>query len=318
MERNLSIELLKFIAVIVVVNSHSDIMWGEYSYLATGGAIGDSLFFFASGFTIFLGRTARFDNWYKRRIRRIYPSLIALALILPLFGSKPMDIVKLVFGAGAWFISCIMIYYIFLYAIKIYFEKKPVIPFVLCSITVVIWYLFEDRSKFFMYGDTWFKWLHFFLFMLLGAYIGNGTLKVKPNILWDSINLIGSVILFYAMSYFATKMNFFSQLQILTLIPLGGVIWYIYKLCSHPKANGMMMTHIGLCIRFIAGLCLEIYIVQAAFFTDKLNSLFPFNLLIVFLEIVAVAYMLRCLAKIILQIFQKEDFDWEEIFRPIL
>lgn len=70
-KKNLSLELLKFVAVIIVLNSHMDPIYGKYGFLSTGGAIGDALFFFVSGFTIFLGRFGRFDNWYKRRIKRI-------------------------------------------------------------------------------------------------------------------------------------------------------------------------------------------------------------------------------------------------------
>lgn len=39
------------------------------------------LFFFCSGFTLFLGRMGRFDNWYKRRINRIYPTIFAWAIL---------------------------------------------------------------------------------------------------------------------------------------------------------------------------------------------------------------------------------------------
>ena len=47
-----------------------------FSILATGGAIGDVLFLFVSGYTLFLGNMdLKFDNWYKRRINRIYPTL---------------------------------------------------------------------------------------------------------------------------------------------------------------------------------------------------------------------------------------------------
>ena len=54
-QRDLSIDILKFIAVIVITNSHMELLYGKYSVLATGGAIGDVLFFFASGFTLFMG-----------------------------------------------------------------------------------------------------------------------------------------------------------------------------------------------------------------------------------------------------------------------
>lgn len=54
-ERIVSIDVLKVIAVFMVLNSHMEICYGKYAILATGGAIGDALFFFCSGFTLLLG-----------------------------------------------------------------------------------------------------------------------------------------------------------------------------------------------------------------------------------------------------------------------
>lgn len=74
--RDISIDILKFIAVMFVINSHMDVQYGQYSALATGGAFGDALFFFCSGYTLLLGSAAgrrNFFNWYKKRISRIYP-----------------------------------------------------------------------------------------------------------------------------------------------------------------------------------------------------------------------------------------------------
>lgn len=53
--RNVGIDILKCIAAILITNSHMGMLYGKYSVLATGGAIGDALFFFVSGFTLFLG-----------------------------------------------------------------------------------------------------------------------------------------------------------------------------------------------------------------------------------------------------------------------
>ena len=53
-QRDLSIDILKFIACLAITNSHFDVVYGPLSPIATGGAIVDILFFFASGFTICL------------------------------------------------------------------------------------------------------------------------------------------------------------------------------------------------------------------------------------------------------------------------
>ena len=67
-ERNVGIDVLKFLAIILITNSHMELLYGKYNALATGGAIGNALFFFCSGFTLFLkpiNGIKDFPNWYK-------------------------------------------------------------------------------------------------------------------------------------------------------------------------------------------------------------------------------------------------------------
>lgn len=54
-KRDFSIDVLKFFAIFLIINSHSDIAYPRFSMLATGGAIGDCLFLFCSGYTLLLG-----------------------------------------------------------------------------------------------------------------------------------------------------------------------------------------------------------------------------------------------------------------------
>ena len=171
-EKNLSLEFVKFFAVIAVANHWMAPLYGEYSFLATGGAIGDVLFFFASGFTLFLGRFGRFDNWYKRRIKRIYPSIIAVAILLGFVGLQQMSICEVVKGGGHWFIKCIMLYYVILFFVRKYAEHKPFISFALSLSVLLSWYFFEDTSSLFMYGESYFRWGCFFLFMMGGGIFG--------------------------------------------------------------------------------------------------------------------------------------------------
>ena len=56
-QRNPSIDILKFFAALLITNSHMGMLYPDSLVkLSTGGAIGDVLFFFCSGFTLFLGR----------------------------------------------------------------------------------------------------------------------------------------------------------------------------------------------------------------------------------------------------------------------
>lgn len=53
--RNIALDILKFFAVVLITNSHFDNQYVYAKGLATGGAIGDALFFFISGYSLFWG-----------------------------------------------------------------------------------------------------------------------------------------------------------------------------------------------------------------------------------------------------------------------
>lgn len=69
-------------------------------------------------------------------------------------------------------------------------------------------------------------------------------------------------------------------------------------------------------IRVVGGLCLEIYLVQGfliSAISDNMNSLFPLNIILMFLIIVIVAYLTRCLARLLLQSFREAPYNWKNI-----
>ena len=88
------------------------ILYGKYDFLATGGCIGDVLFFFCSGFTLFLkpmNGIKEFPNWYKKRFNRLYPPIIAVAFLGALFFNDHYDVIHIAWP-HYWFVKCIMIY----------------------------------------------------------------------------------------------------------------------------------------------------------------------------------------------------------------
>ena len=281
-QRDISIDIIKFLAALLITNSHMELLYGKYSIFATGGAIGDVLFFFCSGFTLFLGRTGRFDNWYKRRINRIYPTVFAWAILSTAFFSKEKNILEIIIHGGGWFVTCIMIYYVILFFVRKFMFDKLKLAFWISSGIVLIWYLFIDNTPDYnMYGSTYFKWGHYFLFMLLGAIIGVSNKKDESNFTFTGLKLLGSILLFYIVLILGRKYVIIHDLQIISLIPLLGVTYYFYRLCnSLPMKKLYDNKYVGPVIKIIGGLCLEIYLVQYSLFTDKMNHLFPLNLFI--------------------------------------
>lgn len=320
-ERNLNIELLKFLAVVLVANSHMGLLYGKYSFLATGGAIGDALFFFVSGFTLFLSKSGGgdFGNWYKRRVSRIYPSVFAWALITSALNIVHRDMFEICLFGGGWFVSCIMLYYIVLFFVKKYAYQKPFVPFFGGVLLTLIWYYFEDKSTYFIYSDAYFKWCYFFIFMLTGAYVGNGAIKLTSSVRKDILFLCLSLAAFYGLFFCGSKLNnsMIMNFQIVSLLPLLGIVIFLYKLGTVSLVDRLMQTKAGLVLRAIGGLCLEAYIVQFVLFTDKMNHLFPANIIIMFVYILVVAYLTRSLGRVLLQTFRLEDYDWKTIFRIV-
>ena len=185
--RDYSIDILKFLAVFLIINSHMDALYVKYSILATGGAIGDVLFLFASGYTLLLSkRNLRFDNWYKRRINRIYPSVLVCVVMGALLRNENSLTLSALWGGE--FIVAIMTYYILIYWIKKYAIKF--IPHIIAftGIIALLVYILSFPYKYEtgergMYGiTTLFRWIPYFAFMLFGSWMGlrRSALKFKP------------------------------------------------------------------------------------------------------------------------------------------
>lgn len=343
-KRNISIDILKFFAVLLITNSHFDEQYVHCKELATGGAIGDALFFFCSGYTLFLGRFGRFDTWYKRRIRRIYPSVIGLGITVLLLYNTDFSVSQLLTDGAGWFVSCIMIYYVLLYFVRRYAINNLKVVYGLAGTLVLFWYaLFfepfhtlvknvsflnwmvfcEPMDKVWIYQWNYFKWGFFFLFMLFGAELGlkeSHSEKIKNRAFAPTFSmLLFSCVLFYALPLISVKYLICQKLLIFSLIPLVGVCLYFYRLCQTDIALRLYQhKFMGWIVKGVGGLCLEIYLVQPYVRTTALNNLFPLNIVILFVAIVVVAYLCRSIGRWFQQTFSKEDgYDWKAIFKIV-
>lgn len=318
-QRNISIDILKSFAVLAITNSHMDMLYVKYSGLATGGAIGDALFFFASGFTILLGGGKTFDNFYKRRIKRIYPTVLAWALMDCLLFGHERNMVDTLLHGGGWFVSCIMLYYILFYFVKKYLTAHLKWLLLITLVASMFLYIpFHTGEGFNIYGATKYKWLFFFAFMLQGAMLGSysQTQKVDATNGWlEALKAFACIGIFYGFCAFKnSEAN--NWLQVFSLVPLLGTTYYICRWCNTPFAKRLYESRVlGWTIKAIGGLCLEVYLVQSNLFTTSLNSIFPLNIPLVFVAILIAAYILRCLAYIWAQTFKEEDYKWRDVFR---
>jgi hypothetical protein len=321
MKRDYSIDILKCLAAFIITWSHFEKPLGDYSYLATGGAFGDALFFFCSGYTIFLGRkTIGFLNWYKNRINRIYPTVFAWALLRCLLYSNTSDnILDIIICGGGFFVSCIMIFYVFFYFIKKYAVNHLYKVLIASTIlTTCSYFILDNNDTSVMY--KW-QWSLFFAVMLLGGIIGKERrereTKEIEHVGIAPILLLGLSIAVYYILLFIEQKSGMQMIRMFTIFPLMLFAYSLHKLCTGNLAFRMYKNKYShLFLMTIGSLCLEIYLVQPRLLTDAFNHLFPFNLILMYLIIFIAAYLLRCVSRIWMQTFKDADYDWKIVFKP--
>ena len=309
-ERDTGIDFVKFVALFLVLNSHMGMSYvDEFKSLATGGAIGDALFFFASGFTLFLGRDLDFVNWYKRRINRIYPSLMAVAIIGAAVFSANESFVEVFLAKKYWFIQCIFILYPLLYLVKRYVKKREILLIVLTIIVMGIYSIIHKGELF--YAGGYYRWAVYLLFMLLGAIMGKEREKIRQINVWLALLLTAiCIIAWYGLLYFLSD----SWLQVITIIPLMAIAVFMYSLGKSKPLMVLFNSKIfGPVLISIGALCLESYLIQKYIITDSWNGFFPFNIPLIMICVLVASYCSKILANFINQIFDSEPIDWKKL-----
>ena len=218
----------------------------------------------------------------------------------------------------------IMLYYILLYVVqKLWVDHIPAVLLGVAAISLavyVLWfpYKYETSSKG-MYGiTTLYRWIPYFGFMLLGAWMGLKSKQPghKTGCKWyDAVGLVLSLALFYGIQFAAKKHLEVAPYQIVTLLPLAGIVVCFYRVCNASLFSRLYNTRYGnVVIRAVAGLCLESYLIQRYLFTDSLNGLFPLNIPIIMAIILLASYVCRCLARVFSQTFGSGEYDWKKVF----
>jgi peptidoglycan/LPS O-acetylase OafA/YrhL len=311
--RDTAIDFVKFLAVFLVLNSHMGECYPKYQFFATGGAIGDSLFFFISGFTLFLGRGGgRFDEWYKRRIKRIYPSLVAVAIIGALLFGRNDSFLDVIIAKRYWFVQCIFVLYPFLFLVKKYVSRQLLLLGILTILAMVIYPFVHEGDNLF-WGEGYYRWPVYLLFMLLGAIMGMERERIRKMNFWLAVLLtLFCVALWYGIVYFWGK----SAFHIISIFPMMGVAVFTYCVGRSKLIENLLHSRrIGAFLISIGALCLESYLIQTMIITDKWNNIFPFNIPVIMIFVLIAAYFAKLLANLIIQTFDSQPLNWEGVLR---
>ncbi|MDR0606487.1 MAG: acyltransferase [Bacteroidales bacterium] len=318
-KRDLSVDLLKTIAAILIVNSHAEVLYPDsIRALATGGGIGDSLFFYCSGLLLF-GTTAGFGflNWYKKRINRIFPVVFGALIISSVFNASfTIPIANLFFIKGAWFVSCIMIYYAAYYFIDHYFPQYFIHIAIVVFALSWLWFVVENANAPLQVNASTNKigWLWYFISFLAGAY--SGKIAKLPKIkLWISIPaffICVGLYYFFHGAYLSKWHNF--QLFLVPALTATSMLARII-VSGNGKIQALLEKYPAP-FRAVSTLTLNIYLLHTLTFNFCKEIVFPLNILAMYVATFGLAYLLQIFVNFFIQTMNKNSvYDWRAMIK---
>ena len=291
------IVFLRALACVLITNSHQEDVY-PIRILASGGLLGDVIFFAISGYCLYSLTQQSFGKWYVKRLRRVYPPvwLTAGAFLLGgLYGTVEIKRVLelMIYPTHYHFVASILVLYVLFYFLVKFINRNPEqrvkrLLYAAAAVSVlyfVLFYTVYDNS-FYHIDDVNNKmiWHLFMLSMMVGCHFRMNEEKYlnKGGVLpWIATAVC-------AVLYFGTKLGasrgiippqlqWVNQLMLLVLLVclFRSVMGIEQKIRNIPKA-------VFAPIRTIADMAFELYLAQAViiptFNTGK--DTFPYNFLI--------------------------------------
>lgn len=326
-EFNPLISLAKVLAMLLIINSHSDSLFpSRLSFLATGGALGNELFFLVGGY-LYSVNGSFVKQTIKRFIRLYIPTYIMtifLYLIDELHLSDLNSQVlfqRLIWPTSFWFVSAIFVFGIFYYAfykLGAFSSTKSKACFYIMGtvINLLIYFLCVNPKSTWIVEDfkllndsVYYKCIYSFFVFCIGHDLRNINIKKKKQVVWL---LVGAAISFIAFNgykialyrhYCPMEMQIISQL--LTVVCVVCIFLFITN--SSVLASAMNNRKIKLVTNALGSITLEAFLIQFHIIslTSKLSIFFPVNYLLATLVIVGIALLYKrlndCITKAILK-----------------
>jgi hypothetical protein len=318
-EQRNSTNFLRVLAIALVVNSHMDLLYPKkFAFLASGGMMGNALFFMLSSWGLLLSMKAHpraFGEWYGRRILRIYPAVwVAVVLLAFPFGihsgwirlDNVLDQMNKFFYPPFWFLQALMIYYfIIFFIIRNYSFKRFVLVTTPVVAFYVLYYFFWLDLTTFSIEGTPFRLIFYFLVVLWGVYLGSKSEQIHYQGLQDVFLLTLSISCIYAHKFLMQRGSFveFQFVQHLASFPM---LYYFVKVANSPFIRDTVMggRYVGKALTFVSAMTLELFMVNNSLdFLDTKVGAFPINVIALLSLNFALALLIFYGAKPIARLF---------------
>lgn len=261
--------LLRALGALLIINSHVEPLY-PVRQLAFGGLIGDSLFFFLSGFGLACsGARCRrpFFGWYGRRVARIYPSVILVVLVFDGLLRWPGGLVSwqaLLRNAAGWgpdnsFVGQIMILYVLLYGALQIDSRWLLRLFLLLFVPYAAIPLAGHSAGVFHA----FHWLYYFQQMIFGAWLAQRP-ELAPGAGRGTVALLAGVFLAQVACKLALVRGWAPDWFFFPHLTTFALVYLLLRAARSPEVARVLNARRGttLAINLLAAASLETYLVH--------------------------------------------------------
>lgn len=305
-KRYIFVALLKAFAALLIINSHYDQIY-PIEELATGGAIGNAIFFAISGFCLY-PVSETFIQWIPNRLAKLYiPTLIMtmVALLTYKKGELMLDTALsiLIWPTFYWFVGAIIIFYILFYILKEVKSDKAflVLGLILTLIYVLYYVILPDKTTWVIEAkglnslEGYFKLIYYFAAMMMGKWFRIHIDKEYKKSSLYLAGMVGAFISIYAVKLLIIKIPEMMPLQFLNQISVLIFVAYafMFSLSIESYLRNMENTKFYGYIKYISNITLCLYLVQFVIIEYTYRMLFPINFVFASIAIFASASVLN-------------------------
>ncbi len=303
--------LMLFLATALITLSHLDAFVPD-KRIATGGAIGNSLFFLLSGYGLAMSLNAAASDgsspsllgYLKKRFIRLYPAafLVACAMLAAqMIGiTSVADLVTIfVWPTPFWFISAVVVFYLPVFYLARLKPAGIATATALLLVPYVFFYSRLDLSTFVVEGPDYFKWINYFGITLFGCLIARLNLQPRFSV-FAIAGLLASLLLFLVtkLTVFRYDMGYMQFLFHVWLYPIVYFSFHIFA--SETVLRPLRATPLFPAVALLGGLTLEIYLTQTAWIHWLEAQNYPYGhavlLLMALVPVVVFSILTRWLA----------------------
>lgn len=306
------VNLLKAFAAILIINSHYDTIY-PISALATGGAIGNALFFAISGFCLY-PITIKFKKWFFNKIIKIYiPTLLMSTIALFTYLKDEYSIGSMLFiiiwPTIFWFVGAIILFYALYYILRNVRTNRNFI-FIGMGLMLIyfIYYIFLlDTSSWVIESkglnsiSGYFKLIYYFAAMMMGKWFRINCNNIHKNKLFGTTGMILSFMSIYAFKFFIANNTQYMYLQFLNQFSVILFVYFTFSLFAELEKNIKFYrnTRIYKTISFVSDLTLYLYLVQFFVISSVEKYMFPFNFIFATILIFLLAILLHYISEFV-------------------